>query len=166
MQTLSVSCGLISPLRRKLCSLLRILSLFWKALVKDAFYSLCLFPSLSCFCVLAGVDRHCLGIGVCLKSLTVMCAKDLSPEYTFCKWFTVCRVLGHRKKVAEGSKNPLLFVLCDVEQGLPTGLASWFVQTPHVKLSCETSHGMTTFMDASSVMKLRNPLTRRKNNIH
>lgn len=32
---------------------------------------------------------------MCLKSFTVVCAKDLSLEYTFCKWFIIYSVCLH-----------------------------------------------------------------------
>lgn len=54
--------------------------------------------SLFCFCIVAGVERHYLGISVCLKSFTVICAKDLSLEYRFGKWFIICSVHLHRGK--------------------------------------------------------------------
>lgn len=90
--------------------------------MKDVFCSLYLFLFLSRFCVLAGVDRHCLGFGVCLKSLPVMCAKDFSQNIHFASGLLSAGFLGTGKNVAEERKNLLLFVLCDVEQVWHPGL--------------------------------------------
>lgn len=73
---------------------------FGKLLVKDVFCSLYLFPILSCFCVLAGVDRHCLGFGV--KNLLLWCMPKTSAQHIhFASGLLSAGFLGTGKKVAD-----------------------------------------------------------------
>lgn len=124
--------------------------------------------SLSLLFLCVGWGRQTLPWHWCVLKISYcdVCQRRQSRIYILQVVYCLQGSWAQEKKLQKGAKIRCCLSCVMQSRGLPTGLASWFVQTPHVKLSCETSHGMTTFMDASSVMKLRNPLTRRKNNIH
>lgn len=139
--------------------MLRIERVFWKAFAEG-----CFLESVFCFsfslvsCLDWGKQTLPWHWSVLKISYCDVCQRPQSRIY-IASGLVSAGFLGTGEKVAEERKSLLLFVLCDAEQGPPYRSGILVCQTPHITLSCKTSLGMGTFMDASSVMKLKDPLT-------